>query len=133
MLVRLPGTPSFSASPLRTRRRGPRSAESLLSRSQARQGRIYTGSACGQISAGETLDPLLDLQGGEAEIDVVHAGPPLVSPDQGADIRAEDCCDGAPAYPAESLPTRLAFLRPLLTCNTRLVGLGCHCFSSVAP
>ena len=30
----------------------------------------------------------------------------------------------APAYPAESLPTRLAFLRPLLTWNTRLVGLG---------
>ena len=43
MLVRLPGTPSFPASPRRTRRRGPRSAESLLSRSQARQGRIHTG------------------------------------------------------------------------------------------
>ena len=81
--------------------------ESRLSRSQALQRRrddFVLYGACGQISAGETLDPLLDLQGGEAEIDVVHAGPPLVLPDQGADIRAEDRCDGARERHAEEAP-----------------------------
>ena len=81
--------------------------ESRLLRNQALQRRrddFVLFGACGQISAGETLVPLLDLQGGEAEIDVVHAGPPLVLPDQGADIRAEDRCDGARERRAEEAP-----------------------------
>ena len=99
--------------------------ESRFSRSQAllrRRKDFMLSGVHQQISASDTLDPLSGLQGGEAEIDVVHAGPPLVSPDQGADIRGGDRCDYARDRRAEEAPCEAgASFRnfTLLQCNIR--------------